>query len=924
MIVGADEYVTFVPADPPRAGRFACWRPPAGGPTVTADGLRVVVPSGRGTRVVDAPARYTPVADVIDPLLALPVDVDHATLAPWADVVAFAVDLVARGRFHPDITTSGLDTWRAGPLTPADERYVTALGSALPAAAYALPSAPHPGRRALTMQSPDVLVRHAVDAVIDAFVRAPAASVLWPGAYTSTEPNDVTPLDSWLADLTAAPDTQVRPALRLELPDGPDGSFVAVVQLTSAMDPSLTVDAADVWSAPTVVTARFGARADTDLLLALRRGGHAWPPLTRLLEEARPSAMALRDTDVMDLLGDAGARLGAIGVDVLVPAELTTHPQLRAVIGTPQPAAVTAAGFTLESLLEFRWAVSVDGHDLTAEELAVLAEAKRPLVRVRGRWVMVDADLVAKLRRTPTVHGGDALGAAISGSIEVDGEVVTATVVGAVASLADGLAGLEQETEVREPAGLAATLRPYQRRGMAWMAALAQLGLGGCLADDMGLGKTVQVIALHLRRHEQQAAGDRRPTLVICPASLLANWEREIERFAPGLPVRRFHGGDRTLSDVAADEFVLTTYGVVRRDHGVLAERQWGLLVADEAQHAKNPLSRTARSLRALPVTGRIALTGTPVENHLTDLWSILDWASPGLLGPLESFRRRIAIPVERDRDPAAVDAFARVIRPFVLRRRKTDPSVAPDLPPKTETDRLVPLTAEQVTLYEAVVRETMAEISEADGIGRRGLVLKLLTALKQVCNHPAQYLGQPAPIAGRSGKLEAFDELLDVILDAGDSVLVFTQYVVMGRLLERHLGERGVVTRFLHGSVPVVRRQAIVDAFQAGDAPVLLLSLKAGGTGLNLTRATHVVHYDRWWNPAVEDQASDRAWRIGQDRPVQVHRLVTEGTVEDRIADVLAAKRGLADAVVSGGEAWIAELSDEELAALVELGQPR
>jgi SNF2 family DNA or RNA helicase len=217
-----------------------------------------------------------------------------------------------------------------------------------------------------------------------------------------------------------------------------------------------------------------------------------------------------------------------------------------------------------------------------------------------------------------------------------------------------------------------------------------------------------------------------------------------------------------------------------------------------------------------------------------------------------------------------------------------------------------------------------MAEISEADGIGRRGLVLKLLTALKQVCNHPAQYLGQRGPIAGRSGKLDAFDELLDVILDEGDSVLVFTQYVVMGRLLERHLGDRGVGTRFLHGSVPVLKRQAVVDAFQAGAAPVLLLSLKAGGTGLNLTQATHVVHYDRWWNPAVEDQASDRAWRIGQDHPVQVHRLITEGTVEDRIAAVLAGKRGLADAVAGGGEAWIAELSDEELAALVELGQPR
>jgi len=869
-------------------------------------------------------ARYTPVTHAIDPLLALPVDIDHPTLGPWADVVAFAVDLVARGRFHPGRTPSGLDAWRAGPLTPADVRIVSSLGAALPAAAHALPRAPDPGQRAMTMRSPDGLVRDAIDAVIDAFVRGPAASALWPGAYTTIEPHDVTPLDSWLAELTAAPDTQVRPALRLELPDGPEGAFVAVVQLTSAVDPSLTVDAADVWSAPAAVAARFGHRADTDLLLALRRGGRAWPPLTRLLEEARPSAMALTDTDVMDLLGDAGARLGGAGVDVLVPAELTTHPQLRAVIGTPQPAPVAAAGFTLASLLQFRWAVSVDGHDLTAADLAALAEAKRPLVRVRGRWVMVDAELLAKLRRRPTVHGGDALGAAISGSIEVDGELIPATVEGPVASLADGLADLEHETDVPEPAGLATTLRPYQRRGVAWMAALAQLGLGGCLADDMGLGKTVQVIALHLRHHEHPTPDEGRPTLVICPASLLANWEREIERFAPALPVRRFHGGARSVSDVAPDEFVLTTYGVVRRDHGVLAEQQWGLLVADEAQHAKNPLSRTARSLRALPVTGRIALTGTPVENHLTDLWSILDWASPGLLGPLESFRRRFAIPVERDRDPAATDAFARLTRPFVLRRRKTDPAIAPDLPPKTETDRLVPLTAEQATLYEAVVRETMAEISEAEGIARRGLVLKLLTALKQVCNHPAHYLGQPAPLVGRSGKLDALDELLDVILDEGDSVLVFTQYVVMARLLERHLGDRGVATRFLHGAVPVARRQAIVDAFQDGDAPVLLLSLKAAGTGLNLTRATHVVHYDRWWNPAVEDQASDRAWRIGQDRPVQVHRLVTEGTVEDRIGAILATKRALADAVASGSETWIAELSDDELAALVELGQRR
>jgi SNF2 family DNA or RNA helicase len=445
---------------------------------------------------------------------------------------------------------------------------------------------------------------------------------------------------------------------------------------------------------------------------------------------------------------------------------------------------------------------------------------------------------------------------------------------------------------------------------------MCELGLGGCLADDMGLGKTVQVIALHLHRRPLGAG----PTLVACPTSLLGNWERELARFAPDVPVRRYHGGGRHLEELAADEVVLVTYGLVRRDRAVLAEVGWGLVVADEVQHAKNPLSRTARELRAIPAPARVALTGTPVENRLTELWSILDWTTPGLLGPLERFRRSVAVPVERYRDADATERLARVVRPFLLRRRKSDPRIAPELPAKTETDRVVPLTAEQATLYEAVVRETLARIASSEGIERRGLVLGLLTALKQICNHPAQYLHETGPLPGRSGKLAALDELLEVILDEGEAALVFSQYVEMCGLIRAHLAGRGVPTLFLHGRVPARRREELVARFQDGGAPVFLLSLKAGGVGLNLTRATHVVHYDRWWNPAVEDQATDRAYRIGQDRPVQVHRLVTEGTLEDRIAALLVSKRGLAEAVVGAGEAWITELSDKELADLVRL----
>ncbi|MGH7746821.1 MAG: DEAD/DEAH box helicase, partial [Candidatus Dormibacteria bacterium] len=470
---------------------------------------------------------------------------------------------------------------------------------------------------------------------------------------------------------------------------------------------------------------------------------------------------------------------------------------------------------------------------------------------------------------------------------------------GALARLGERLAEMAAPEDSPEPEGLVATLRGYQRRGLTWLVGMCELGLGGCLADDMGLGKTIQVIALHLAR-------GRGPMLVVCPASLLGNWARELGVFAPSIAVRRYHGEGRNLDDLAPTEVVLATYGVARHDRAALAGVPWDLVVADEAQHMKNPQSRTARELRGIPAHARLALTGTPVENRLLDLWSILDWTTPGLLGPLETFRRRIAAPIEQEGDAATAARFGRLVRPFLLRRTKRDPDVAPELPAKTELDVLVPLTAEQASLYEAVVRETLAKIGGSEGIRRRGLVLELLTKLKQICNHPAHFLRETAPLRGRSGKLDALDELLEVIVAEGESALVFTQYVAMARLLEAHLVEQGIPTLFLHGGVEVRRRDALVRRFQDGEAPVFLLSLRAGGVGLNLTRATHVVHYDRWWNPAVEDQATDRAHRIGQDRPVQVHRLVAEGTVEDRIAALLRSKRALAEMVVGAGEEWL------------------
>jgi SNF2 family DNA or RNA helicase len=407
----------------------------------------------------------------------------------------------------------------------------------------------------------------------------------------------------------------------------------------------------------------------------------------------------------------------------------------------------------------------------------------------------------------------------------------------------------------------------------------------------------------------------------VCPASVVSNWEHELDRFAPDVAVRRYHGTDRSLDDLPPAAVVVTTYGIVRRDRDALAAVEWGLVVADEAQQIKNPHAGVSRAVRTLGGQARLALTGTPVENRLTELWSLLDWTTPGLLGSVEAFRRDLAIPIERHRDGEAAQRLSRLVAPFVLRRTKADPDVAPDLPPKIETDHLVGLTAEQASLYRAFVEETLEQIERAEGMARRGLVLKLLGGLKQICNHPAQFLRQAGPLPGRSGKLEVFDELVPAIVDGGDAALVFTQYVKMGELLMARLDALGLDARFLHGSLSLGARSRMVEEFQSGGFPVFVISLKAGGTGLNLTRATHVVHYDRWWNPAVEDQASDRAWRIGQSRTVQVHRPISEGTIEERIATVLADKSALAESVIGSGEAWLTELSDDDLADLVRLG---
>ncbi|NEC87847.1 DEAD/DEAH box helicase [Streptomyces sp. SID12501] len=926
----------FLPGEPARLGRLLLWQPvgaaadggvaPAG---IGTESVELVLPHGRSVRRRRVEGYALPVALAVSALAGA--QPPHPSATAWQAAARFALRLLADGRVHPALTPAGYDTWQAGPFTAAQRRTLDALAAAFPPHAHCLPE---PGPAPLRIAEPAALVRQFCDAIADDLVRTPAAPLAMGAVpYAWRETRAVPALREWAEETTAALTAEVGVSLRVDLPEGRRRQFRAVLQLHTAADPALVVDAARLWNEPAEVERLLGPRAETETLLALRRGARAWPPLQRLLKDAAPDELRLTDDEAFDLLGDATDALRTAGVDVHWPRELVKALTATAEIGQ-RTAPGSSAGSLLDAdaLLDFHWQISLGGEPLTEAEMDALTESRRPLVRLRDQWVVADPKLVARARRrrmeplTPM----EALSAALTGEVERDGDPIPCEAVGQFGDLVARIRDPESRIPAPQPAALEATLRDYQKRGLAWLAEMCELGLGGCLADDMGLGKTITLLALHLHRQTDPATAG--PTLVVCPASLLGNWQREAARFAPSTPVRRYHGGDRHLDNLAGDEIVLVTYGVLRRDREVLAETAWSLVAADEAQHVKNPYAVTARELRALPARARVALTGTPVENNLSELWALLDWTTPGLLGPLTAFRDRYARPIEAGEDPEAAERLSRLVRPFLLRRRKSDPGIAPELPPKTETDRVVSLTAEQTSLYEAVVRETMARIAESEGIARRGLVLKLLTALKQICNHPAQYLKEhglkehglrrSTPLRGRSGKLELLDELLDTITAEGESVLVFTQYKQMATLLEKHLAERGIPTLFLHGGTPVARREEMVERFQRGEVPVFLLSLKAAGTGLNLTRATHVVHYDRWWNPAVEDQATDRAYRIGQDRPVQVHKLIAEGTVEDKVAKLLESKRALADSVVGSGEAALTELSDADLAELVSLGR--
>ncbi len=728
--------------------------------------------------------------------------------------------------------------------------------------------------------------------------------------------------------------------------------------LQSIDDEEIVLRASDIWliTRERVVIQGLTLENPQELLMAeLGRASRHYKKLEDALDSAEPIEILLNSQEAYQFLREIKPILEEQGFAVLSPpwwesqsGRLGARLKIEsdpAEINGDESGDPDASGpqLGLNSLIGYHWEIAIGDTTLTLNEFEQLAQQNAPLVRIGGQWVEIrpeDVENAVKfIGENPggEMELGDAMQLALASDASQTGLAVTGVeATGWVAALLGGDTGgaSVELPKLDAPDTFRGTLRPYQARGMSWMVFMEQFGFGACLADDMGLGKTIQLLAL--MTHERAEAGERviGPTLMIVPMSVIGNWVKEAEKFAPSLKVMVHHGIDRKLDeeftkDARGSDLVLTTYALAHRDNDLINTVNWERMVLDEAQFIKNPAAKQSQAVRGIKVSKRIALTGTPVENRLSELWSIMDFLNPGYLGSAGSFRKRFSLPIERHRDQAKMGKLRSMVSPFILRRVKTDPTVVSDLPEKIESKEWCALTPEQAKLYEGCVQRMLTDVDESEGIHRRGLVLAALIRLKQICNHPAQMLKENDPQFGqtidpmRSGKCVRLLEQVSELTSEGDQALIFTQFRQMGHILSTMLThELGKDILFLHGGTPQGKRQKMIDTFQeaTGKNPILLLSLKAGGVGLNLTAATHVFHFDRWWNPAVENQATDRAYRIGQTRTVQVHKYIVRGTLEERIDEMIESKTELAENIIGHGERWLTDLGTEKLRELLTL----
>ncbi|MEG3919185.1 DEAD/DEAH box helicase [Microcoleus sp. T3_A4] len=766
---------------------------------------------------------------------------------------------------------------------------------------------------------------------------------------TAALENLATKLSAWTAPLQnqLSQQSQFRTCFQLIPPAPGKANWNLNYCLQAADETEFLVDATTVWNNSVERLAYAGRTIELPqetLLSGLGLASKLYPLIEPSLQAQRPQSCQLNPLQAYEFIKSVAWRFADSGLGVVLPPSLTKTDGWASRLGlsiqaeTPK---VTPAkgGLGLQSLLNFKWELTIGGQRISKAEFDRLTALNSPLVEINGEWVELRAPDVkaaqtffASRKEQMTLSLEDALRLA-SGDTQMIEKlpVVNFEATGQLQELLNTLSDNQAVSAIATPASFRGQLRPYQALGAGWLAFLERWGLGACLADDMGLGKSIELITFLLHLQEQNAL--EAPTLLVCPTSLLGNWEREVKKFGPTLKVLVHHGDKRAkgkafATAIKGKDLIITSYALVFRDAKEFQGIKWQGLVLDEAQNIKNSEAKQSQAVRQIEASFRIALTGTPVENRLQELWSILEFLNPGYLGPRNFFQRRFAIPIEKYGDRESLQTLRSLVRPFILRRLKTDKEIIQDLPEKQEMTVFCGLAGQQAVLYQKIVEESIAELESAEGIQRRGMILALLVKLKQLCNHPALVKAEAKPKefeikSQESGKLQRLVEMLEEVLAEGDRALIFTQFAEWGKLLKPHLEKHlGREILFLYGGIRQQQREEMIDRFQHDPQgpPIMILSLKAGGTGLNLTRATHVFHYDRWWNPAVENQATDRVFRIGQTRNVQVHKFVCTGTLEEKIHDMIESKKALAEQVVSAGENWLTELDTDQLRNLLIL----
>ena len=912
-------------------------------------------------------------------LISLPLGVEEnaadtflgGDLRFWSQVARWSLDLLSRCKFLPAMNRQSdgsiITEWRTLQESAVDQSrlekfsqlmplacrtYQQEIGSRFPFLYIELPPPPQ-----------ELLLRF-LNSMIDVHVRvmmgtAPLPAVQSPvrdwlqalstgSKVVRADPSGAERLEvalsAWTAPLQyqlALSQSLFRTCFHLAPPGEGETDWNLAYFLQAANDPEFLVDARTIWKHPVerwVYQNRTIEQPQETLLRGLGLAARLYAPIEPSLQQQFPQFCLLTPLQAYDFLKSVAPRFEDNGLGVVLPPSLANREgwanrlglQIRAT--TPRQ---KKEKLGLQSLLNFQWELAIGGQTLSKAEFDQLVALNSPLVEINGEWVELRSQDIKTAQAFFTARKDqltlsleDALRLSMGDTQAIEKlPVVSFEASGALQELFGTLTNNQALAPMPTPASFQGELRPYQARGVAWLSFLERWGLGACLADDMGLGKTIEFIAFMLHLQEQEVL--EQPTLLVCPTSVLGNWEREIKKFGPTLKVLLYHGDKRPKGKafaqaVQGQDLVITSYALIHRDVKSLQSIPWQGVVLDEAQNIKNSEAKQSQAVRQLQSSFRIALTGTPVENRLQELWSILDFLNPKYLGPRQFFQRRFAMPIEKYGDTASLQILRSLVQPFILRRLKTDREIIQDLPEKQEMTVFCSLSAGQATLYQQVVEKSLAEIESAEGLQRRGMILALLVKLKQICNHPAQFLKEATLGAQHhSGKVQRLEEMLETALAEGDRALIFTQFAEWGKLLKPYLEQKlGREMLFFYGGSSKKQREEMLDRFQHDPQgpPIMILSLKAGGVGLNLTRANHVFHFDRWWNPAVENQATDRVFRIGQTRNVQVHKFVCTGTLEEKIHEMIESKRALAEQVVGAGEEWLTEMDTDQLRNLLLL----